>query len=464
MIMLDSLKKFFSVKLSSSLVLVILLIGINALVLTNVTLHNYLIGYDAGGHRKNAEVISTYRLPTPKDSREYFSPPLPYLATALIVKVGASIKYRLDLQDPNQYLWLIAGKTTQFLNFLLSLGVILLLVNIADLLRPGDAGFKISTLIFIGMLPVYYKTFSQMRPEPYVAFFFVLALWLSLKGFIGRQSVKWFGYLGIVLGLLVLSRQWGFFIFPPVMAIFLSKFLHEGDRSYVARGVILSLMCSFLVGGWFYVYLLFNHESAIAFNLPPGESSVLLNHPLNFFFSLGLDHLFSEPIRPNFSYPAKLFPIIYSDTWGDYWGFFTFDMAKPSSASFLPYMNMAGIIPSLFMAGGFLWGVAMLYSWIRKKLEPKGDAALFGFLSLTALVAVLGYLWFLMKYPDGGKGATIKASYIIYLYPVLALLAAGVLEKIKTRFGVGVWNLIHILLIISWVCLIPAMLTRWYNV
>ena len=40
----------------------------------------------------------------------------------------------------------------------------------------------------------------------------------------------------------------------------------------------------------------------------------------SFYLGSGNGNLFSDPIRGAF--PNQLLPILYSETWGDYWGYF----------------------------------------------------------------------------------------------------------------------------------------------
>ena len=63
------------------------------------------------------------------------------------------------------------GKFAQGINVLLSIGTTMLLLMIAEQIKPGNRFFKISALMMLALLTVYYKTFSQVRGEPYVVFF-----------------------------------------------------------------------------------------------------------------------------------------------------------------------------------------------------------------------------------------------------------------------------------------------------
>ena len=55
------------------------------------------------------------------------------------------------------------------------------------------------------------------------------------------------------------------------------------------------------------------------------------------------------------------------------------------------------------------------------------------FLLLTIITTMAGYFWFLIMYPNPGKGDTIKATYVLQIYPFIAILAGILLEYVKTR-------------------------------
>jgi hypothetical protein len=58
--------------------LLALFLAVNLLVAANALLHHPEIGYDANDHLLYMQVLPQ-RLPTDDDTREFFSPPLPYM-------------------------------------------------------------------------------------------------------------------------------------------------------------------------------------------------------------------------------------------------------------------------------------------------------------------------------------------------------------------------------------------------
>ena len=90
------------------------------------------------------------------------------------------------------------------------MGATILLLMIAEQIKPGNRFFKISALMMLSLLTVYYKTFSQVRGEPYVVFFIALSICL-INEILKTTSFNYKLVIaaGITLGLLILSRQWG---------------------------------------------------------------------------------------------------------------------------------------------------------------------------------------------------------------------------------------------------------------
>ena len=93
----------------NSFALVVIII-MNLIVLYNSFFHNPLTGYDAGSHIKNIQIYP-FRLPSPEESSEYFSAPLPYILPSIFNLVCQAFGW------PNCTVW--AGKIAQFIKFIL---------------------------------------------------------------------------------------------------------------------------------------------------------------------------------------------------------------------------------------------------------------------------------------------------------------------------------------------------------
>ena len=140
--------------------------------------------------------------------------------------------------------------------------------------------------------------------------------------------------------------------------------------------------------------------------------------------------IFSKPIRPY--YRNQFLPILYSDLWGDYWGYFTFtsralDIGRNQLiiGDYLARVSIISLAPTLLLIIGFKKNFRAL------KVKVKSYETYFiSYLILAILISFFGYLWFLISYPED-SGDTNKATYIIHLFHLLGLLSVYYLEKIK---------------------------------
>jgi hypothetical protein len=434
---------------------------INLLVAVNIALHNPFIGYDAKDHLDYLSVAAAH-LPTESDSAEYYSPPLPYYLPSLIFQSCTSGEL------PCKYM---AGKFAQGINLILSIVITIFLIKIAELIRPGNQHFKIATLLVFGLFTVYYKTFSQVRGEPYLAFFEVLSIHMALK--LGRSpetiTLKDGLLLGIYLGGLGLSRQWGFLLLPAIVciALLISIPNHTFGLKY-GTTVLVSFFVAFLICGWFYIHLRDTYGSFTAFNVDPRKFS-LSNQPVSFYRNTGLGNLllFRSPTRNTFD--NQFIPLFYSDTWGDYWCYFTcvsnipdfgYTSNKSTINSYLGKVNFASLFPSFVLAAGMILGLRSLIQSLHPKLLSFQSQAL-AFLFLIVLISLTGYLWFLIKYPLLPRGSTIKATYMIQIFMVLPFLAANFIEYLRVTKP-WIYRVCIIMILVVFVHNLPAMITRYW--
>jgi 4-amino-4-deoxy-L-arabinose transferase-like glycosyltransferase len=455
-----------------SYIIITLAVVINLIVLTNAILHHPKIGYDVGENLNYIQILMQ-RLPTEQDTYEFFSPPLPYFLPSLFdIACAHYTPASTEIYNGIHYSEACRtydGKFAQIINFLLSIGATILLLRIAEQIKPGNRFFKLSMLSMLALLTVYYKTFSQVRGEPYVVFFILLAIYLIHQ----LLNTTTFSYklviaIGITLGLLVLSRQWGFFIFPAIFLLILWIFVQDRRLGWLrARQFFFITLLSALVGGWFYIHLYVDYGTFSAFNIKqPTYPST--EQAISFFRETELKDwkLFDKPIRPAFDHQS-FFAIMYSETWGDYWGYFTF--IKPGSApdrignqasiaSYLGKVNLFSVLPSILLLAAFIFGFIQLFQWRQPPTVERMDLV---FITLLALSTIGGYLWFVYRY-FLQVNDVVKATYTIQFYIALLFLLAGLMEAVRIK-SQWAYNLILILLTIVFIHNLPAMITR-YNV
>ncbi len=156
-------------------IILALCLVINGIVLANAILHYPKVGYDVVEDLNYIQVLPD-RLPTFQDTYEFFSPPLPYFLPSrfdiICEQYAPDALRKYNGLDYSNTCRLYDGKFAQGLNVLLSIGITILLLMIAEQIKPGNRFFKISALMMLALLTVYYKTFSQVRGRAIHCFFY----------------------------------------------------------------------------------------------------------------------------------------------------------------------------------------------------------------------------------------------------------------------------------------------------
>ena len=282
-----------------------------------------ILGYDAEAHFNYVDYLSRYlpyelRLPSSNETREFFNPPLGYLipsiAQVFCRNTITSSDFLLDCQP-------IYGKATQIFQSFMYVFTILINLYTLKLFNKSKNIFNISYLILVSLLAVNYRTISMIRGEPYILFFLSLFILIIYKADNSNYdyNIKLILLAGIVIGSIALSRQWGFLLFIPLIVLLISK---NSKQNYLIFWLTSSFIGA-LLSSWFYVGLYRKYGSFTAFNLESKGLS-FSNQNLSFYIPnlSQLEYLFTEPIRPNLN--NQFISILYSDLWGDYWGYFTF--------------------------------------------------------------------------------------------------------------------------------------------
>lgn len=409
-----------------------LYVCINVIVLANALRHPSSVGYDVRSHVAYIDVLSRGRLPNLQDSQEFYSPPLPYALPALVRATGASLERVADV--------------AQILNVVYSLALTYFLLRIC-LEIDEDYRLRAFSLLMLGMIGAYYRTMAMVRGEPLLAALACIGIWLSIRTFAaGNVSTGRSVLLGVVLGLAALSRQWGILLFPAVGALALHQMLVRRQIAWLRQLAVVAVVCA-VVGGWFYGVLDYRYGSPAAFNRSVTPFS-FSNQSRDFYFHLPIRQMMRHPIRPSFA--NELLPVLYSDLWGDYWAYFLVnaqdsegrwiqglraggehEIAATNRTTMEPYLadvSFAAILPSAILLCGMAIGSVAI---VRVIVKPRASLAQIttAFLAVCVICTLAGYLFFLVTALEGG-GDTIKASYILQIFALLAILAGIVLTNL----------------------------------
>ena len=400
-----------------SLLLIVLIVFIFVF---NYLNYDPIFGYDTEAHYEYVEGFFAMFVPNLSDqpsneiTREFFNPPLPYFAPAIH---SLLCKKAVDVQDEAKYCQKYYGKLIQIINGLLYFLSLFFYLLTFKLITKKKL-LNLNVLLPISLLAVNYKTFSMIRGEPFIIFLNSILLYFLLNHLIKNFELKNKDYIifGILLGLMGLSRQWAFLLFPAYAYLLFIKKNPEFNKK-VLKFLIYSFSIAFIVTSWFYFKLYFEFGTFTAFNMDPSTFN-LKNQPLDFYL-LGTSeftNLFYKPIRPNLR--NNFLAIFYSDLWGDYWGYFTFtskylDVGRNQLiiGDYLGRVNIVSLIPTIFIIFGFLKSKLFFKNRVYRKFTP-----FINFIKLSSLFSIVGYIWFVIKYPEVPQSGTIKASYMIQFF------------------------------------------------
>lgn len=444
---------------------------INLVVLWNAIVHDPRFGYDAPGHIAYVRTLADGRLPTPADTHEFFSPPLPY--------APAAIAWRIFDGSASEGRQIAALKVAQIVQCFASILTCWSVLAIAKLIRD-DRWMLLSALVAMGIVPAYYRTFAMVRGEPImVALLLLGAVWTFRTFTSTHPTFRGALVAGLLLGGAVLSRQWAFFALPALALVGLWQLVVDAPsrKQTLASGIVL-LAAAALVGGWYYVHLHREHGSIRAFNRPPEEIETAEPAPRP-AGSL-VRSMARAPVRHAFdTHPAWLF---YADTWGDYWRYFLISArdqkgrlvkavqverlvrsgkASSSNSATMPaYLGrvcVVSVVPSAILIGGIAYGVWQVRRWPRQPADA--SRLVVPVVSLAILSTMGGYAWFVASYPNDHLD-TVKASYPLQVFPFLAIVTAAMWCAVRDNFPRAARS-VEIVLVLIFVHNLPTLFTRY---
>lgn len=453
------IKNIIPESLKKNRFLQILFLLVFVIMIFNVFNYFHELGYDGQHHKYNIEVLP-FNIPTSEDTKEFFNPPMPYLLPSVVDKICDRYLYS-ELRPIS--CTRIYGNVAQIFQMFLFFGILYFLLRISDIIEPGNKNYKNILFLFFLLPAVNFKTFAMIRGEPYVSFFVIATIYHYLYIY-KRKSLNNKDLIinVLLLGSIGLSKQWGLLFFPALGISSLVLYFYHEKLFFIKYLLftIKSFLLSFFIFGWFYYHLYAQYGSITAFNREPSTFS-FSNQPTSFYFDFALSDLFSNPIR-GFDMVNKLFPILHSETYGDYWGYFLVTLGKGGVNNYeiVPYLgrvNFLALIPTCL----FIFGI--IFTVINLKKQNEINQIFYILIFLTILFSWLGYMWFLIKYPNLDQGDTIKATYIILIINLLPFFSANLMEKIRL-WNKKIYSSIYFILIIIFLHNLPTFYTRYSGI
>lgn len=409
----------------SNLIFLLLSFSTIFILIYNFFHYQPILGYDAEAHFSYINYFSRYlpkeiQLPGINDTREFFSPPLGYLFPSVVQLFCRNLinsnNFLLDCEP-------IYGKAAQIFQSILYLLTICINLYTLKIVTNSKNIFNVGYLILTSLLAVNYRTISMIRGETYILFFLSLFLLIIFKAEKSNYSLsfKKIFYSGTIIASIALSKQWGFLLFVPLIILLFKK---NCKRKFFIFWSLSSIIGG-LLSSWFYISLYKNYGTFFAFNMETKGFS-FKNQSLNFYLPnlYQLEYLFKKPIRPYLN--NQFISIIYSDLWGDYWGYFTF------TSRFLDngrnQLKIGDYLARVNILSMFTTFIIIYFCYISYK-KHKQDFFV-KYVNLAWIISFIGYLIFVISYPNP-TGDTIKSTYIIQAFHLMVFLASIYFYELK---------------------------------
>lgn len=451
-----NLKKILKSELFPKVIFQFLIFSTSFVLLYNFLHYTPMLGYDSYAHYTYIDFFSRYlpkdfRLPAYSDTREYFSPPIPYIVPAFFQVLCRNIIESTDFLTECRSFY---SRYTLIFQYFLYLLTTFVNLKILGLIFNKKSKIFTSYFLLISMLSVSYRSFSMIRGEPYIVFFVSILIYLLISQSKVGYKYKFIDVLtfGLVIGSLALSKQWAFLLFPSFFILFFYKNI-DSIKEY-KKFIVGSFAVGFFASSWFYIGLYLKYSTFTAFNLPSLGFN-FSNKPFSFYVP-SLSHfidLFRIPIRPYLS--NQFLTSLYADTWGDYWGYFSFTSKyinigrnQMDIGAYFARVNLLSLFTTFII----------IFFYLRFIKSNKGSVYAV-YLNLSLIITLLGYLWFVISYPEPA-GDTVKATYLLQFFYIVVLAASVELEKLRS-INIYRYNIIIFILFIIYLHNIQTYLSHF---
>jgi MFS family permease len=386
-----------------------------ALLTWNAWRYDWLRGYDAFANAQYAEVVSTeYRLPSEAETGVWHTPPLWFALAGALGRMTTAIGWGHP-QRPGQLLAAAAA-----------LAVCVLVLLLARVLWPGRRTLHLVALVLTAASPALVRAAAMYHPETLAVALATAGVLVAVRALRGRWTPAAAAAAGALLGLACLTRAWAL---PVAVAVVAAAAVHAARSRRWTPVALLSAVAVLLIAPWL-VNQQLEHGSALAFNRPPPEGSLLGRRPASFYVGLHALRSVEHPITPLAR--NELVPHLYADWWGD-WALTWDSPPPPAPAELLPSsvvsrrarQMLVGFVPSVLALAGVL-ALGLL-------ANARRSAAL-ALLPLSAVAVVAAYVVFAVRYPST-DGDTIKATYLLMALPAAMVGAAFVVDSLRPRGG-----------------------------
>jgi hypothetical protein len=268
----------------------------------------------------------------------------------------------------------------------------------------------------------------MFHPEMLSLFLCTLALWACARTFADERYAP---ALGVALGAAQLVRAFALWtVAATVIALLAGRRLREVA---VVLVVAAAVPAAWYIHQWReYGSPIFPRPATEQAREPSGEPKPIWERrPWRFYLDPAVPDVITRPYRPNFLNLAL--PTTYTETWGDYFGIWTWDgVGSPPGhdRGELQRQSVIGLLPTLLAVVG--WLALLRTSFVR----PVRLAV-----TLLPALGILGYLFFTVSYPTP-DGDVLKGTYLLTTASAWALGFGYALDRLRGRLFAAVLGLL----------------------
>jgi 4-amino-4-deoxy-L-arabinose transferase-like glycosyltransferase len=410
------------------------LLGLLAVVaIWNALTYPYLGGFDAREHVEYAHDVLDGRLP--ETGGASYTPPGFYALAALAIRLGQALR----MDTPEQL--------AQLLNVLCAVGSGVLVLVLARLLLPGRPLARWSALAFFACCPVVLKTAAMFHPQPLAMLLSLLAL-TTTTWMIARRDyrIRLWAALALSLAGAQLVRSVSIWVIGVVLVALLAAAAAQPEhRRRIGTALAASALAIVLLPLPWYLHNQSERGNAI-FGRGMSLTTFQNQWSFEFYADSGLPDVIVHPQRAELE--VSIAPILYADTWGDFFGIWSWGAARseltPAVNRRLALQSIVGLPLTAFALAG--WFALAALSAARWRRAP--ERIIVALAPLVGLLAVVYYATRSYR-PDGD---TVKALFLLPAVPFWAVsfgFAVDVLVERSRRVGFAILAVLALCLAVS---------------
>jgi 4-amino-4-deoxy-L-arabinose transferase-like glycosyltransferase len=425
--------------------------------LHNADVFNSYWGYDGGGHVEYIQQIyEEDRLPNMEENYLAWHEPAFYFSYSTIGKI-------FNLVYPSDFSVVI--KFLQIFSAMLGVLMIWLVYKIAQQFSKNKNVWLVA-VFSSGLLSVITETTNYLTNELLLAFLIILLFYYFIRFSKKGWNFKRVLVISILSGIALLTKLSALIFILSILIWFIYRSMYTRKLKWLGYAILVVAVSVLIYSPW----AIFKQKNIGSFySINVYEDSLSESRELNsdFFYRLN-PQVFNNPfwMTSNNSFCA----VIFADTFSDYYSIsnnLDKNMSLPDnqklwvdSGNFVTHLkyrlSILLLYFSIFYIFIFFAGViGLCWQLIKKKLKPG--------INLFVLIFIVGSFLALMynvfSFPFLERG-TLKASFILSVWPILMVISYSWLGQVLKRFKLSflwipIWFLILIWcslsVVINWI-------------